>query len=164
MTSSNTSQNHYSVLNRTNFRLFEGLDESQLQLVSSSMTQRRFSAQENLLKIGEDSDRILFIIEGLVNVEIPLVGGNSKEKIASLGIGQTVGEFSLVRDGKVTANVVAVGDVLALEAKCSNIRELLESNPRIGCAVYRNLSRISIDRLVDTNMLARNVLSQISLF
>lgn len=151
-------------LSQASFRLFSDLGYSDFEILSESFTYRKFGVDDPLLRVGDESYEIFFILEGTVKVEIPLVSSSARERIATLQQGHTAGEFSLVRAGKVTADVTAVNDVKTLASNRDKLSAVLHSNPALGMQVYRNLSSILVDRLVDTNLLARNVLSQISLF
>lgn len=151
-------------LAQVQFRLFDGLERGDFETLSEIFVLRNFRADDPLLRIGDESYEIFFIIDGTIKIEIPLVSGHARERIATLHKGHTVGEFSLVRTGKVTADVTAVSLVSALGTNRDKFQRVLHSNPALGCLVYRNLSSILVDRLVDTNLLARNVLSQISVF
>lgn len=146
------------------FRLFSGLDENEYAQLARGLDARSFAEDGMLLREGDDSFEVFFILSGHVKVEIPLVSRGISERIATLGAGQNVGEFALVRSGKVTARVSAVTPVEAFGTNRDRMHEILVSNPQLGLKVYRNLSSILVDRLVDTNLLARNVLSQISLY
>jgi CRP-like cAMP-binding protein len=146
------------------FRLFSGLDEAEHEELSRGMELRTFAEDDVLLREGDESFEVFFILSGRVKVEIPLLSRGFSERVATLGSGQNVGEFALVRSGKVTARVVAITSVEAFGTNRDRMQEILIAKPQLGLKVYRNLSSILVDRLVDTNLLARNVLSQISLY
>jgi CRP-like cAMP-binding protein len=147
-----------------NFRLFEGLSHEDFETLAPTFVFRSFRIDDPLLRIGDESFEIFFILEGTVKVEIPLVSSAARERIATLQPGHTAGEFSMVRSGKVTADVTAVTSASCLATNRDKFQVVLHSHPALGLRVYRNLSSILVDRLVDTNLLARNVLSQMSLF
>jgi CRP-like cAMP-binding protein len=151
-------------LSSVRFRLFEGLVQSDFETLAPILMFRSFQVDDPLLRVGDESYEIFFVLDGTVKVEIPLVSSNARERIATLHAGHTVGEFSMVRAGKVTADVTAVTSVRCLSTNRDKLQVVLHSHPKLGLQVYRNLSSILVDRLVDTNLLARNVLSQISLF
>jgi hypothetical protein len=64
----------------------------------------------------------------------------------------------------ITAQVTSISSVRVLATTRIDLEKIIRKHSDIGCKVYYNLSSILVDRLVDTNLLARNVLSQISLF
>lgn len=148
----------------SNFRLFSGLDDSEYVQLARGLASKTFAEDGLLLREGEDSFEVFFILSGHVKIELPLISRGVSERIATLGAGQIVGEFALARSGKVTARVTAVTPVEVFGTNRDLIQEILASNPQLGLKVYQNLSSILVDRLVDTNLLARNVLSQISLY
>jgi CRP-like cAMP-binding protein len=151
-------------LSNVQFRLFDNLERTDFETLAQIFVLRTFRADDPMLRIGDESYEIFFILDGTIKIEIPLVSGNARERIATLQKGNTVGEFSLVRTGRVTADVTAVSSVTALATNRDKFQRVLHSNPALGCLVYRNLSSILVDRLVDTNLLARNVLSQMSVY
>ena len=146
------------------FRLFDSLALESYETLAPTFAFRSFKTDDPILRVGDESYEIFFVLEGTVKVEIPLVSSSARERIATLQPGHTVGEFSMVRSGKVTADVTAVTEVKCLATNRDRFQAVLHSHPALGLQVYRNLSSILVDRLVDTNLLARNVLSQISLF
>lgn len=153
-----------SSLKTTKFRLFDGLDDKSLRLLAGALTERVFQEDEVLLRVGDASQKIFFILDGIVKVELPLIASNSLERIATLQEGNTAGEFALVRQGKITAQVTAINQVRVLATTRYDIERIVSENPGVGCRLYFNLGTILVDRLVDTNLLARNVLSQISIY
>lgn len=140
------------------YRLFQGLTDEEVNSLTEIFSVKQVKEKEIFIKANEVSHAIFLIVKGVVSVEVPRVDEGSEE-LAKLKAGQCVGEFVLAKEARRSANVRAMDDITLYETTREKLIALCEKQPRLGYVVYRNLSEIVVDRIRDTNILARNALS-----
>lgn len=125
-------------------RLVQGLAKAQTKELTVEsllpyMTRRQVKAGEVLMSRDEPADRMFYLADGDVNVEI---GGLKK----TLGPGNLLGEIGVfAQDRKRTATVRCVTDCELYELSEARAKEMYYQNPAFGYAVLR----IIITRLVE---------------
>lgn len=144
------------------FRIFENLRDEEYLELASLFEQANIEANENFIKVNEFSHWIYLVLEGSVSVEVHSADSSGIETLAKLGAGEVVGEFVLVKNARRSANARSLTAVKAYRCESSKLLALFEESPRIGLVVFRNLAELLVDRIRDTNMLARNALASIS--
>lgn len=149
-------------LHESNFKLLKDVDKENYRLFADELVVASFGAGEKIIQLNDESKEVFFIVSGTVNVEMSRSSQASGERIAKLRQGDTVGDFSLVRKGKVTANIISDTDVVAYRICSDKLAEILAQNPEVGMLIYRNLSTILVDRLIDANFITRHTLSRVT--
>ena len=144
------------------YPLFANLSQDEYELLSKYFRPKTVPDKQVFIHANEISHNVYLIISGAVSVELPTPDGGRYEQIAKLGHGDTVGEFILGKEARRSATARALGELSMYETSRDELLALFEQQPRIGLHVYRNLSEILVDRIRDTNMLARNALGVIS--
>ena len=94
---------------------------------------------EALLVAGTDNDVLYVILSGLVSVHVP----GTDQAHVRLGVGECVGELSLVDGQRVSANVVADEPTLVLSLNRNQLWTLIDGSPEVA----RNLLRILAGRI-----------------
>lgn len=126
--------------------LYADMDERERAELSAGMRYAHFSAGEVLMQQGADPDGAYFIISGQVQVLTRLPGGG-ETAVAALGPGSTIGELALVRAGRRTATVRAVGAVEVIFAERDYFRAAMAQLRPAAMKVLRQLARIQSGRL-----------------
>jgi len=126
--------------------LYADMDERERAELSPGMRYVRFGAGEVLMQQGADPDGAYFIISGQVQVLTRLPGGG-ETAMAELGAGSTIGELALVRSGRRTATVRAVGAVEVIFAERDYFRATMAQLRPAAMKVLRQLARIQSGRL-----------------
>lgn len=108
-------------------------------------TKRAVGDGTTIIAEGEKSDRLFILLEGQLRVEDARIG-----TIATLGIGEIVGEMSYVDNAPPSASVVAEGDSVVLELTHSSLDQRMENDPGFGMRFYKALSFFLADRLRGT--------------
>ena len=142
------------------FELFEDLKDAELALVAEKLEEFQFPAGTAFIKENEHSHQVYFVTQGRVEVKISLVGPNEAETLATIPPYSPIGEFAIIRQGRRTATARARDHIKGYSAEAKDLLRLFDDHPRIGYLVMRNLCLVLVNRLQDTNMLARNALSQ----
>ncbi|MFH0990295.1 MAG: ATP-binding protein [bacterium] len=119
--------------------IFQGVPDQDLENLASSLVEKEYPADTQLMDIDADADRVYFIINGAVKISRKTHYGD--ETILSiLSKGQIVGELGVV-DGKArSARATCMTLTNVLEMERSAFEKLLLSNSTIGCNVMRELT------------------------
>ena len=121
--------------------LFDGLTDEELDKVISLCQERRYK-DNDVIAIQNSPGKDLFIIqEGFVEVAVAGRAGGTSKVIVNLGVGQTVGEMSLVDQGPRSATVRAINTPTVVQVITHEAFErLCETNTQIGYVVMRNMA------------------------
>ncbi|MCE9582721.1 MAG: cyclic nucleotide-binding domain-containing protein [Planctomycetes bacterium] len=144
--------------------IFQGLPGDELERVANAVKLLSFPAGTILLKSGDPGERYYLLAAG--KVDVFQVDQDGTEKVlSSLGIGQGVGEMSLLTGEKCSATVRAVEAVQALVINRSEFETMLEAAPQLN----RHFNKILADRLRSTNqkltdVIQNGVLGKLSMF
>ena len=131
--------------------LFSGLDEQQLDAVSSFTFQKRFGPGELIVEEGRTGNGMYAIISG--NVEaVKALGTEQERTVNRLGTGEVFGEMALLGEWPRTASVRAVDEVECLGIDRWVFLTQLERHPQVGIRLLQVLAqklRDSDARLVE---------------
>jgi CRP-like cAMP-binding protein len=128
--------------------IFGLLTDADVDWMARTGTKRRLADGEVLIKEGVQTDFVAFVLEGEL-----LVTAKGFGEIARLGVGEIVGEVSLVDSAPPSATVAAEGECLALFIDKVLLVEKLESDVGFGSRFYRALAVFLADRLRATRKL-----------
>ncbi len=108
--------------------------------MAEMVSTRRFTAGEEIFRIG-DSARNAYIIEsGTVEVSMP--GDGEKIVIAELGQGEIIGEMSMIDDAPRSATVTAIEDTEVIVIRRSQFQKPLSAtDPLMNLLLRVVLSR-----------------------
>lgn len=121
--------------------LFEGLDDDSLRLVAGICKPRSLQKDEVLAEEGSRGDALYLVTRGFVAVVVAATNTRPERILVNLGVGQLIGEMSLVDQGARSATLRAV--VTPTEIQEINYRafqRLCEQNTHLGYYVMRNLA------------------------
>jgi CRP/FNR family cyclic AMP-dependent transcriptional regulator len=120
--------------------LFEGLTSAELDEIISICQQRRFQKGDLLAVEGEIGDEIFIVMEGTVEI-IVNSGRKTPKVVIHLGVGQLIGEMSLVDRGPRSATVRAIEDPTIVQViRHQDFHTLCKRNYRIGYIVMHNMA------------------------
>ena len=131
--------------------LFSGLDQQQLEAVSSFTFQKSFGPGELIVEEGRTGNGMYAIISG--NVEaVKALGTEHERTVNRLGAGEVFGEMALLGEWPRTASVRAVDQVECLGIDRWVFLTQLERHPQVGIRLLQVLAqklRDSDARLVE---------------
>ena len=131
--------------------LFAGLDEQQLDAVSSLTFRKKFGPGELIVEEGRTGNGLYAIISG--NVEaVKALGTDQERTVNRLGTGEVFGEMALLGEWPRTASVRAVDEVECLGIDRWVFLTQLERYPQVGIKLLQVLAqklRDSDARLVE---------------
>ena len=111
--------------------LFSGLDEQQLEAVSSLTFQKKFGPGELIVEEGRTGNGLYAIISG--NVEaVKALGTGQERTVNRLGPGEVFGEMALLGEWPRTATVRAIDEVECLGIDRWVFLTQLERHPQMG--------------------------------
>lgn len=118
--------------------LFAGLSMGELRLVAENMEEHTYPIGTLLVREGDPSGSVFFIVEGLVRV---FRGeGDDIQEIAHRGPGEHFGEMGVLNDQPRSASLEVIEPVCLLSLDRANFQALILERPRIGLAVIASLS------------------------
>lgn len=144
------------------FSMFRTVDSGALSAFAGVMQRRSYPADAVLFRKGDPGEAMLLIMAGQVRIFL-----NDEQDhtitLRTLGVGQVVGEFSLLDHKSRTASASAVTALVVLELQRADFIRLLHERPLVGVELMRSLAeRIRyatsyLERLYDaTELLTRS--------
>jgi CRP-like cAMP-binding protein len=103
---------------------------------------RRLGDGDVVIREGESTDSLVIMLEGELLVTTRRLG-----QIARLGVGEVVGEISLVDSAPPSATITASGNGLALFLDKTKLMQKLDGDDGFGSRFYRALAVFLADRL-----------------
>ena len=120
--------------------LFEGLTDVELDEIVAICQQRRYKKGDFLAVEGEIGEDLFIVMEGMVEV---LIHNRKKSPkvVINLGMGQLIGEMSLVDRGPRSATVRAIHEPTIVQTiRHQEFHNLCQRNTRIGYVVMHNMA------------------------
>jgi CRP-like cAMP-binding protein len=129
--------------------LFAGLDEQALLDLASSATPRSYRRGQYLWFQGDEGDRLLVVVSGLLKVLVSAEQGQDVV-LAMVGPNETIGELAVLDRSPRSASVVAVEPTTVLTLTRSTVLELMARHRAVLDAVLRVLGDL-VRRLTEQN-------------
>jgi CRP-like cAMP-binding protein len=113
--------------------------ETNAWTTSERYRHRRLPAGTTLCHEGDFGDTMYLVLEGSLQVSKRVIEGAEKV-LATLGVGQYVGELSLLTGAQRNATVRAVGDTEVVEIDQDAFMRLLHDQPQVGLDLMRQMA------------------------
>lgn len=123
------------------------LSDKDIDWLLSSGAKAAFAGGTTLVREGVVSETMFILLEGSVRISV------GKRVVATLGVGEVVGEISLLDSRPPTATATAVGSVLTLAIPFEALRAKLRTDPGFAARMYRALGVFLAQRLRATMLL-----------
>jgi small-conductance mechanosensitive channel/CRP-like cAMP-binding protein len=107
--------------------------------VARAVKRHVYAPGETLLRKGEQGDSMFIVTRGQAEVLVPGSGGQLM-KVAELGIGEAIGEMSLLTGEPRTADVRAMEELEVLEIGKKVIERLLSGNQQLAIAFSEGIA------------------------
>jgi glutaminase len=135
------------------FDLLQGLDAAELSAIELAVETRAFESGTAIFREGDVADSMFFLLDGRVNVLLPLGSGagDRSRRLATFGQGVAFGEMALLDEGRRSADVVSDGPCTAAELSLADLAALDEQHPNIRRSLQANLARVLARRLRAAN-------------
>jgi CRP/FNR family transcriptional regulator, cyclic AMP receptor protein len=122
--------------------IFGLLTDADIDWMARVGVRRRMKDGEILIEQGKSVDSIILLLEGQLSVVVKDVG-----MVARLGVGEIVGEMSMVDSAPPSATVAAEGECLILSLDKNALLQKLASDPPFGSRFYEAMAVFLADRL-----------------
>jgi CRP-like cAMP-binding protein len=120
--------------------ILAGLTEDQALALATGAEKRHFKNGQALIETGKVTGEMFIILSGRANVV--LNARDDKEvMIATLGLGECVGEMAAIDQQPHCTNVVADGPVQALKLKQTDFFSVLHNNTRVSGTLLKAMFR-----------------------
>lgn len=121
--------------------LFDGLSEEELDKVIGLCQERNYKENDVIAEQNSAGNELFIIQGGFVEVAVTGRSGGASKVIVNLGIGQTIGEMSLIDQGPRSATVRAINTPTVVQVITQeDFENLCETDYRIGYVVMRNIA------------------------
>ncbi len=124
--------------------LFRNLDLKRLRVVAMMGESQAYRAKERLFEKGDEGDAAFIIIDGEVEVLVPVDGG--EQSVAVLGKGEIFGELAVICDQTRSSAIAARSELETLRLDRNVVMNLMREFPDISVEMVRILG----DRLEKT--------------
>lgn len=132
-----------------------GFESSGSELVidqlASISTMDHFPTGTLIFGEGETHDRIYFICDGTVSLEMA-TANCGKQRILTMGAGDLLSWSGLLGDGRMTASAIVNEPTRVIEIPVKDLRKLCESNHDVGYAVMQKVAKALSRRLLATRL------------
>ena len=110
-----------------------------------------FPSGSLLFSEGEPHDRIYFVCDGTVSLEMatPNCG---KQRIMTMGAGDLLSWSGLLEGGRMTASAVVTEPARAIEIPVAALRSLCETNNKVGYVIMKRIAHALSRRLLATRL------------
>jgi CRP-like cAMP-binding protein len=122
--------------------IFGLLTDADINWMAHVGVRRRVKDGEILIEQGKSIDSIILLLEGQLFVHVEDVG-----MVARLGVGEIVGEMSMIDSAPPSATVAADGECLILLIAKDILLQKLASDAPFGCRFYKAMAVFLADRL-----------------
>lgn len=123
------------------------LDPNALQFLTRFGTVRRFAAGEALMRQGEPSVSIHFVLSGSVEVERQRRSDERPVRLARFGVGEIVGEMGVLINSPRSATVLATAATETLELDAPSFERVAKAFP----ILHRVIATLLSERLRRTS-------------
>jgi hypothetical protein len=126
-------------------KVFGGLDDRQIESFVRYMELIRCEQFSHIVRKGEHGDAMYIVLEGELRA-LAMVDGK-ESALATMGVGETFGEISLIDQGPRSSDVVANRDSVLLKISSMAFDQLLREAPALAVPFLLALSRSVVGRV-----------------
>lgn len=124
---------------------FRDLSADELLGIMAITRREHYSMGQRIFEAGSPSDSLYIIKNGSVMVK------NGPLVLATLGIGDTIGEMSFVDRGNRSATVAAIEEAELLKVQFTALEALFETYPQMSGKIYKAMAISLSERLRELN-------------
>ena len=120
--------------------IFEGLAPAMIEKLASTLEVRRCEPGAPLFKEGDESQELFIVLSGELEVMKRSRRGRDA-RIAVVGMGDSIGEMSIVDDQPRSASVRAVSPSQLMRLGADDLARLAETDLRAYATILHNVAR-----------------------
>lgn len=121
------------------------LDDTDVEWLARTGVREKHAAGDTLIKAGVQTEHLYIVIDGSLSVVL-----TSGFKLATVGVGEILGEISLVDSRPPTASVVVENDCMVLAVPQRTLRDKLRKDQGFAARMYRALAIFLANRMRST--------------
>ncbi|MBO0779340.1 MAG: cyclic nucleotide-binding domain-containing protein [Ktedonobacteraceae bacterium] len=121
--------------------LFSTLSKKELQLLATSCQERSYKAGEVIFSQGDSGVGLYAVKSGKVRITQAPNPDGAEEDIATISVGDVLGEMALLDELPRSATATAIDDVTMLLLPVWEFRTVLRNHPDIALSLLSILSR-----------------------
>jgi len=128
-----------------NTKIFSGLEEAELNILVSCMRRVRFDQGETVFREGEEGDTMYVILDGLINISVPLADGKELS-LANMEKGNFFGDMAIIENAprSATCKVAQACDLIALSR--SDFFDIVHKHPGTALKILYRMMNIMAER------------------
>jgi CRP-like cAMP-binding protein len=148
MSDSNRTQREEDHLRLAGHRLLNGIESGARDALIGRFHVEDVPAGKSFLEEGQINSRLFIILKGSVSVKLPKRATRVSEvKLATLGVGDIFGEYSLFDGQPVSATVFAVEPTRVAWLGKSALDAFVDGHREEGRRLYETIAKILVGRL-----------------
>lgn len=121
-------------------RLFAGLDERTLALLTAALRSRRYRRDEVIFHVDDPGDSLYVVASGSVKITLSADDGTEPAILTTIGRGGFFGELALLDGAPRSATAVAMDPVETLVLRRDAFDRLVDSEPGLRRALLATLA------------------------
>jgi CRP-like cAMP-binding protein len=129
--------------------LFEDFDREDIERLATYMPCYSVPAGVRLIEEGTDGDFLMLLLAGSANI-VKRDQAGAEKVVATVGVGKTLGEMSMIDGDPRGATCVAVEDTMFAVLDRDNLTRILTEDPQLGIKVLIELVQLLAQRLRET--------------
>ena len=121
-------------------RLFAGLDERTLDLLTAALRSRRYRRDEVIFHVDDPGDSLFVVVNGSVKITLSADDGTEPAILTTIGRGGFFGELALLDGAPRSATAVAMDAVETLVLRRDAFDRLVNTEPGLRRALLASLA------------------------
>jgi len=147
-----------------NSQVFAGVNDAHIKLIMANGTKQKFQKNDLIIREGQKVRCLYLVVGGQLEVRLDeqLAKGGVKRfseiKLNTLEQGDCFGEYSLIDQQPVSANIKAVESGTLFQISCFDFEEIIAANDLLAKIIYKNLLELLVRRLRKKDQTLDNIL------
>ena len=129
-------------------KLFHDLALEDVRRIGERGSTRTLEAGQALIEEGQTNTQLYVVVRGELKIYLPPSQARfTQVNLGKLGPGDCIGEYSFIDKRPASASVSAQQQTEVFQIAQAEFERILQSDPGVGKAVYKNLLHLLIARL-----------------
>jgi len=128
-----------------NTKIFSDLEEAELDILTSRMKRAQFAMGETVFREGEDGDTMYVILDGLINISVPLENGAALS-LATMEKGNFFGDMAIIENAPRSATCKVIEDCDLIALNRSDFYDIIRHHPETALKILYRMMNIMAER------------------
>ena len=134
--------------------VLDAFSENELVVLNGYLSEAAYNEEDVVFRQNMPSDRMYFLVQGMVDIVVDLPQGQGREKIARLCPGTVFGEMAIIDRGLRSANVMVETHAVCWHLTNSELGRLNKEQPELAHKLLIGISRELSKRVRISNRIA----------